>query len=79
MREPAKLALVRPSHQLYGVFDMPPSPGQLDLALRFEIDGVLGSFGNGFGAVGFQQLPRIAMDFDFSHGVILLLFQAARP
>jgi hypothetical protein len=24
--------------------------------------------------VGFQQLPRIGMDFDFSHGVILLLF-----
>jgi hypothetical protein len=29
--------------------------------------------------MGFQQLPRITMNFDFSHGVILLLFQAARP
>jgi hypothetical protein len=58
---------------------MPPGLGLFHLALCLEVDGILGGFGNGFGAVGFQQLPRIAMDFDFSHGVILLLFQAARP
>src|SRR5215467_6699947 len=73
-REPTALALVRPSHELHGVFDMPPGPGQLDLAFCFELDGVLGSFRNGFGAVGFQQLPRIAMDLDFLHGVIFPLF-----
>jgi len=48
------------------------------LALCFKVDGVLGSFRNGLGAVCFQQLTRIVMDFDFSHGVMLLSF-CARP
>jgi hypothetical protein len=74
MREPAASTLVRPAHQLHGIFDMPPSSSQLHFAFRFEFDGILGGFRNGSGAVGFQQLPRIGMDFDFSHGVILLLF-----
>ena len=65
-----------PTHKLHGVFDMPPGFGQVHLALYFKVDGVLRSFRNCFGAVGFQQLPRVAMDFDFSHGVILLLFRA---
>jgi len=75
-REPAASALMRPAHKLHGVFDMSPGFGQLDIALRFKLDGVLSGFRNGFGAVGFQQLPRIVVDFDFSHGVTLLLFRA---
>jgi hypothetical protein len=75
-REPAALALVRPAHKLHGVFDMPPVFGQFHLALCFKVDGVLGSFRNGPGPVCFQQLTRIVMDFDFSHGVMLLSFCA---
>jgi hypothetical protein len=75
-RAPAASALVRPTHELHGVFDMPPGFGQLDLALYFKVDGILGSFRNGLRAVCFQQLPRIVMDFDFSHGVMLLSFWA---
>jgi hypothetical protein len=71
---PAASALVRPAHEIHGVFDMPPGFGQLDLAFCLELDGVLGSFRNGLGAMCFQQLPRIIMDFDFSHGVMLLSF-----
>ncbi|HEX9471026.1 MAG TPA: hypothetical protein VF957_15950 [Bradyrhizobium sp.] len=33
-------------------------------------------FRNGLGAVRFQQLSRIVMDFDFSHGVMFLSFCA---
>jgi len=77
-REPAALALVRPAHKLHGVFDMPPVFGQFHLALCFKVDGVLGSFRNGPGPVCFQQLTRLVMDFDFSHGVTLLSF-CARP
>src|SRR5882757_9845241 len=69
---PAASALVRPAHELHGVFDMPPGSGQFRLALCFKLDGVLGSFRYGLGAVCFQQLSRIAVDFDFSHGVMLL-------
>jgi hypothetical protein len=71
---PAASALVGPAHELHGVFDMPPGSGQFDLAFCLEFDGVLGSFGNGLGAMCFQQLPRIVVDFDFSHGVMLLSF-----
>jgi len=67
-------ALVRPAHELHGVFDMPPGSGQFDLAFCLEFDGVLGSFCNGLGAMCFQQLPRIVVDFHFSHGVMLLSF-----
>jgi hypothetical protein len=77
-RETAASALVRPTHELQGVFDMPPGSGQFHLALCFKVDGVLGSFRNGPGAVCFQQLTRIVVDFDFSHGVMLLSF-CARP
>src|SRR5882672_3396777 len=77
-RNPAASALVRPTHELHGVFDMPPCSGQFHLALRFEFDGVLGSFGNRLRAVRFQQLSRIFMDLDFSHGVMLLSV-CARP
>src|ERR1700722_3322751 len=75
-REPAALALVRSAHKLHGVFDMPPVFGQFHFALCFEVDGVLGSFRNGFRAVCFQQLSRMVMDFDLSHGVMLLSFCA---
>jgi hypothetical protein len=85
-REPAASALVRPTHELQGVFDVPPGSGQFQLAFCFKVDGVLGSFRNGLGAVCFQQLSRIVMYFDFSHGVMLLSFcatvnssQAAEP
>src|SRR5437762_14227968 len=67
-------ALVPPAHYLHGVFDMPPGFGQFGLAFCLEFDGVLGCFRNGFGTMCFQQLPRIVVDFDFSHGVILLSF-----
>jgi hypothetical protein len=77
-RKPAASALVRPTHELQGVFDVPPGSGQFHLALCFKVDGVPGSFRNGLGAVRFQQLSRIVMDFDFSHGVMLLSF-CARP
>jgi hypothetical protein len=77
-REPAASALVRPTHELQGVFDVPPGSGQFHLTLCFKVDGILGSFRNGLGAVCFQQLTRIVMDFDFSHGVMLLSF-CARP
>jgi hypothetical protein len=76
--ELATSALVWPAHKLHGIFDMPPVSGQFHLALCFKVDGVPGSFRNGLGAVCFQQLSRIIMDFDFSHGVILLSFRA-RP
>jgi hypothetical protein len=72
MREPAASALVRPTHELHGIFDMPPGSGQFHLALYFKVDGIPGSFRNGLGAVCFQQLSRIVVDFDFSHGVMLL-------
>jgi hypothetical protein len=72
--EPATSALVRPAHKLHRGFDMSPVFGQFDLALCFKVDGVPGSFGNGLGAVCFQQLSRIVMDFDFSHGAMLLSF-----
>jgi hypothetical protein len=75
-RKPAVSALVRPAHKLHGVFDMSPVSGQFHLALCFKVDGVLGSFRNGPGAVCFQQLTRKGMDFDFSHGVMLLSFWA---
>jgi hypothetical protein len=71
---PAASALVRPAHELHGVFDMPPGSSQFDLAFCLEFDGVLSSFGNGLGAMCFQQLPCIVVDFDFSHGVILRSF-----
>src|SRR5258708_33095552 len=50
-REPAASALVRPTYELQGVFDMPPGSGQFHLALCFKVDGVLGGFRNGPGAV----------------------------
>jgi hypothetical protein len=71
---PVASALVGPAHDLHRIFDMPPGSGQFDLAFCLEFDGVLGSFGNGLGAMCFQQLPCIVVDFDFSHGVILLSF-----
>jgi hypothetical protein len=73
MRERVASTLVRPAHDLHGVFNMAPSSGQLHLAVRFKLDGILGSLRYGAGTVRFQQLPGIGMDFDFSHGVILLL------
>jgi hypothetical protein len=73
-RGPVASTLVRPAHELHGVFDMPPSTCQFRLAFCFEFDGILGGFRNGPRAMRFQQLPRIGMDFDFSHGVTLLLF-----
>jgi hypothetical protein len=72
----AASALVRPAHQLHGVFDVPPGSGHFDVASSLKLDGILGGFCNGFGAMSFQQLPRVVMDFDFSHGVILLSFCA---
>ncbi len=54
---------------------MPPVSGQFDLALFFALNGFLSGFGNGLGAVCLQQLTRIVVDFDFSHGVMLLLFR----
>src|SRR6266487_4603861 len=77
-RDPAASALVRPAHKLHGVFDMPPVFSQFHLALCFKVDGVLSGLRNCLGTVCFQQLPRIAVNFDFSHGVTLLLF-SARP
>jgi hypothetical protein len=49
----------------------------------FELDGVLGSFRNGLfrnglGAMCFQQLPRLRVDFDFSHVVMLLRSESNR-
>src|SRR5215207_3535511 len=38
---PAASALVRPAHELHGVFDMPPGSGQFGLAFCLEFDGVL--------------------------------------
>jgi hypothetical protein len=75
-RGPAASTLVRPTHELHGVFDMPPGFCQFLLALRFKVDSVPGSFRDGLGAMRFQQLSRIVMDFDFSHGVMLLSFCA---
>jgi hypothetical protein len=49
--ESAASTLVRPAHKLHGVFNMPPVFGQFDLALCFKLDGVLGGFSNGLGAV----------------------------
>src|SRR5216684_1347822 len=70
--EPAASALVRPAHKLYGVFDMSPVLGQFEIALLFEANGFLSGLRNCPGTVCFQQLPRIVVDFDFSHGVTLL-------
>jgi hypothetical protein len=50
---PDSSALVRPSHKLHGVFDMPPGSGEFDIALGLELDGIVGSFRNGLGAMGF--------------------------
>src|ERR1700736_5582258 len=74
---PAASTLVRPAHKLHGVFDMPPVFGQFDLALLFEANGVLSGLRNCPGTVCFKQLPRIVVDFDFSHGVTLLIVQCA--
>jgi hypothetical protein len=46
--------------------------------MSFSDNGVLSGFRNGFSAVCFEQLPRIVVDFDFSHGVTLLSFRARR-
>jgi hypothetical protein len=75
-REPAASTLVRPAHKLHCVFDVPPGFGEFELALRFKVDRVPGSFCDGLGAVRFQQLSRIVVDFDFSHGVTLLSLRA---
>jgi len=65
-------ARVRPAHKLHCAFDTPPVFGQFDLALLFETNGVLSGLHNCLGTARFQQLPRIVVDFDFSHGVTLL-------
>jgi hypothetical protein len=36
--------LARPAHKLHGVFDMPPSLGHFDIAIQFEINGILSGF-----------------------------------
>jgi hypothetical protein len=72
-RDPSASALVRPAHNFHGVFDMPPGSGQFHLAPSFKVNGILGGFGNGLRAVRFQQLARVVMNFDFSHGAMLLI------
>src|SRR5690242_21683006 len=49
MRERVASTLVRPAHDLHGVFNMAPSSGQLHLAVRFKLDGILGSLRYGAG------------------------------
>ena len=56
---------------------MPPVFGQFDLALLFEANGVLSGLRNCLCTVCLQQLPRIFVDFDLSHGVTLLLVLCA--
>jgi hypothetical protein len=77
-KEMSASALARPAHKLHGVFDMPPGLGHFDIAIQFEINGVLSGFRNGLGTVCFQQLSRMVVDFDFSHGVTLLSLRAIR-
>jgi hypothetical protein len=69
-------ALVRSAHHLHGVFDVPPGLGLLDFTLRFEGDGLPRGFDDRLRAVCFQKLSRTLVDFDFSHGVMLLSFCA---
>ncbi len=59
---PAASALVRPAHKNHGVFDTAPGVGQFDIAIPFEVNGVLSGSRNGFSAVCFEQLPRIVVD-----------------
>jgi hypothetical protein len=73
----AASALVRPSHKLHGVFDMSPGLRQFDLTFLFARNGLLSGFRYCLGAVRLQQLPRILVDFGFSHGVVLLSFSVA--
>ncbi len=40
-----------------------PSFGHFDIAVQFEINGVLSGFRDGSGTVCFQQLPRIVVNF----------------
>jgi hypothetical protein len=77
-RESTASALVRPAHELQGRLDMSPGLGPFVFALHFEVNGLLGGFDHCVGTVCFQQLPRVVVDFDFSHGVMLLLF-SPRP
>src|SRR6476469_7186830 len=67
----------RAAHDFHCVFDIPPGSGQFHLAPGFKVNGIPGGFGNSLRAVRFQQLACVVMNFDFSHGAILL--NSARP
>jgi hypothetical protein len=43
-KEMSASASARPAHKLHGVFDMPPGLGHFDIAIQFEINGVLSGF-----------------------------------
>jgi hypothetical protein len=74
----ATLAYVRAAHQLQHCFDVPPSFGFLVPAFLFEGTSLLRGLDNCQVTMRLQQLPRVVLDFDFSHfhGIPLLFFAA---
>jgi hypothetical protein len=51
-------AVMRASHDLHGVFDMPPLQRFFGVALAFAIQGIPGRLGNSLKAVLLDHLPR---------------------
>ena len=65
---PAASALVRPAHKLHGVFDMAPGFGQFDIAIPFEVNGVLTASAMALAPCASSNCrASMLVDFDFSH------------
>jgi hypothetical protein len=60
-------AYVRPSHQLQGCFDTPPSFSFFRLTVLLGTASLLSGLNNRHLAMGLKQLSRIVMNFDLSH------------
>jgi hypothetical protein len=60
-------------HQQKGRFHASPGLRVFLVASPFTGGSLLSGFGNGPGAVRFQELPRIVLNFGGIHGVILLV------
>jgi hypothetical protein len=74
----ATLGYVRAAHQHQRRFDVPPGFGFLVIAFLLEGTSLLCGLDNCHVTMRLQQLPRVVLDFDFSHfhGIPLLFFAA---
>jgi hypothetical protein len=69
----ASLAFVRPTHQLQGRFDVSPNFGLFVSTLLFAGASLLSGLGNCLVTMCLEQLPRVVVDFDFSHSHGIML------